>query len=162
MRNRTTCESMLIHTHRRTRSPGLSRLVLRLGRPRPNGALVPICTINVPRCQAGVLARYYPRAPGAAAANPIVGGCSIRMRPSLVTRSGARTRGPRRPYAFRGINTIGKAEGGDAKHGHLPLESRRAFRRLREPDFSPARGNLPIRSCSARSARRFGAPRRAR
>jgi hypothetical protein len=92
----------------------------------------------VPRCQAGVLARYYPRAPGAAAANPIVGGgCSIRMRPSLVTRSGARTRGLRRPYAFRGINTIGKAEGGGAKHGHLPLESRRAFRRLREPDFSP-------------------------
>ena len=44
---------------------------------------------------------------------------------------------------FAGINTIGKAEGGDAKHGHLPLESRRAFRRLREPDFSPARGNLP-------------------
>ena len=49
----------------------------------------------------------------------------------------------RRPYAFRGIKTLGKAEGGDAKHGHLPLESRRAFRRLREPDFSPARGNLP-------------------
>ena len=97
----------------------------------------------MPRCQAGVLARYYPRAPGAAAANPIVGGCAIQMRPSLVTRLGARTSGPRRPYAFRGINAIGNAEGGDAKRGHLPLDSRRAFRRLREPDFSPGRGNLP-------------------
>ena len=67
----------------------------------------------------------------------------MQMRPSLVTRSGARTRGPRRPYAFGGINAIGKAEGADAKRGHLPLDSRRAFRRLREPDFSPGRGNLP-------------------
>ena len=62
-----------------------SRLMLRPWRPGPDSALVAICTINVHRCQAGVLARYYPRAPGAAAANPIVGGCSIRMRPSLVT-----------------------------------------------------------------------------
>jgi hypothetical protein len=33
-------------------------------------------------------------APGGAAANPIVGGCAIQMRPSLVTRLGACTRGP--------------------------------------------------------------------
>lgn len=75
-------------------APEPQSTICRLPRGTLDGAFVTICTINVPRCQAGVLARYYPRAPGAAPANPIVGGCSIRMRPSLVTRSGARTRGP--------------------------------------------------------------------
>jgi hypothetical protein len=52
MRNRTTCESMLIHTHRRTRSPGLSRLVLRLGRPGIDSVIVMIYT-NLARRTAG-------------------------------------------------------------------------------------------------------------
>jgi hypothetical protein len=80
MRNRTTCESMLIHTHRRTRSPGLSRLVLRLGPPGIDSALV---SIALSTCL-GVRPRRFSlgttRAPGGAAANPIVGGSSEDVR----------------------------------------------------------------------------------